>query len=207
MTTTSSWLHPFYLIVDEARWLERFLPLGLRLVQLRIKDKSDDEVRAEIRHAKALCDAFGATLVINDYWQMAIDEGCDFIHLGQEDLDTADLAAIRANGLRLGVSTHDHEELARAMALKPDYVALGPIFPTILKKMAFGPQGVEKIAEWKKLIGDIPLIAIGGMKVENAAEAYAMGADSVSAVTDVLLHDAPENRLKAWLALKPSSGS
>ena len=189
----------FYQIVDDARWLERFLPLGLKLVQLRIKDQSEAELRAQISAAQTLCREAGAALVINDYWRLALDLGAEWLHLGQEDLETADMAAIRASGLKLGVSTHDEEELARALAIQPDYVALGPIYPTILKKMRFAPQGLERIKIWKHKIGDTPLVAIGGMTVERAPGAYAAGADSVCVVTDVLLNEYPEERLKAWL--------
>jgi len=189
----------FYPIFDNSDWLERLLPLGIKLVQLRIKDRSDAEVRAEIKRGKALCDAAGCILVVNDYWQIALDEGCDWVHLGQEDLDDADVAAIRAAGLKLGVSTHDKAELARAMELTPDYVALGPVYPTILKKMKWHEQGVEKLTKWKALIGDTPLIAIGGMSTERAPGAFEAGADVVSAVTDITLNADPEARVKAWL--------
>jgi len=189
----------FYPIFDNSDWLERLLPLGIKLVQLRIKDRSDAEVRAEIKRGKALCDAAGCILVVNDYWQIALDEGCDWVHLGQEDLDDADVAAIRAAGLKLGVSTHDKAELARAMELTPDYVALGPVYPTILKKMKWHEQGVEKLTKWKALIGDTPLIAIGGMSIERAPGAFEAGADVVSAVTDITLNADPEARVKAWL--------
>ncbi|MGH6935566.1 MAG: thiamine phosphate synthase, partial [Methylocella sp.] len=135
-------LDPFYLIVDSAAWIARLLPCGVRLVQLRIKDKPDAIIGAEIIEAKGLCSRDGAQLVVNDYWQHAIDAGCDFIHLGQGDLATADLAAIRRAGIKFGVSTHDEAELSRALEAAPDYVALGPIYPTILKAMAFAPQGL-----------------------------------------------------------------
>ena len=195
----------FYQIVDDARWLERFLPLGLKLVQLRIKEQPEAELRAQIRDAIALCQAAGAALVINDYWRIALDLGAEWIHLGQEDLDEADLSAIRAGGLKLGISTHDGPELARALAATPDYVALGPIYPTILKKMRFAPQGLERIGRWKDEIGALPLVAIGGMTVERASGAYAAGADSICVVTDVLLRDDPEARLKEWLEAADST--
>ena len=135
-------LDPFYLIVDSAAWIARLLPCGVRLVQLRIKDAPDATLRAEIIEAKALCSHDGAKLVVNDYWRQAIDAGCDFIHLGQGDLATADLSAIRRAGLKFGVSTHDEAELSRALDVSPDYIALGPVYPTILKAMAFAPQGL-----------------------------------------------------------------
>lgn len=192
-------LHPFYPIFDDVSWLRRMLPLGVKLVQLRIKDRSETDIGEQLTEAKTLCAAYGATLVVNDYWRLAIEIGADWIHLGQEDLDAADLPAIRKAGLRLGVSTHDARELGRVLPLDPDYVALGPVYPTILKKMKWHQQGVEKLTEWKSLIGDVPLVAIGGMSVERAAGALEAGADVVSAVTDITLHDDPEARVRQWL--------
>ncbi|WP_425092564.1 thiamine phosphate synthase [Tropicimonas sp. S265A] len=188
----------FYPIFDSAGWVLRALPLGARFIQLRMKDHPPSVIRSEIRAARGLCAEHGATLVINDYWQMAIDEGCDWVHLGQEDLDTADIPAIRAAGIRLGISTHDHAELDRALALEPDYVALGPVYPTILKKMKWHQQGLDRVTEWKRLIGDIPLVAIGGMTVDRAPGAFGAGADLVSVVTDITLNTDPEARIAEW---------
>jgi thiamine-phosphate pyrophosphorylase len=192
-------LDPFYLIVDSAEWLTRLLPCGVKLMQLRIKDKPDAIIRAEIAKAKVLCTRYGVQLIVNDYWQQAIEAGCDFIHLGQGDLDTADLAAIRRAGLRLGISTHDEAELSRALAEKPDYVALGPIYPTRLKQMPFAPQGLQRIAEWKRKIGDIPLVVIGGITLERVRAVLEAGADSAAVVTDISLSSNPEQRARDWV--------
>lgn len=189
----------FYPIFERADWLRRVLPLGVRLVQLRIKDLAGDALRGEIAAAQDLCRAHGAALVVNDHWRTAIDLGCDWVHLGQEDLASADIGAIRRAGIRLGLSTHDHAELDRALALAPDYVALGPVYPTILKKMKWHEQGLDRLSEWKRLIGDTPLVAIGGMTVERAQGAFDAGADIVSAVTDITLNADPEARVRHWL--------
>jgi thiamine-phosphate pyrophosphorylase len=193
-------LDPFYLIVDSAAWLERLLPRGVRLAQLRVKEQPEDAIRAEIAAAKALCDKFGAQLIVNDYWRLAIEAGCDFVHLGQGDLDTADLGAIRRAGLRLGISTHDDAELARALEARPDYVALGPIYPTLLKAMTFAPQGLARIGEWKRKIGALPLVAIGGITLERLPGVLAAGADSAAVVTDILRNADPEARARDWVA-------
>ena len=192
-------LDRFYPIFDNTDWLRRLLPLGIKLVQLRAKDLDEGTLRTEIRTARDLCRAAGTTLIVNDHWQIAIEEGCDYIHLGQEDLDAADIDAIRAASLKLGISTHDKAELRRAMALEPDYIALGPIYPTILKKMKWHQQGLEKLTTWKEIIGDTPLIAIGGMSIERAQGAFDHGADVVSAVTDITLNDDPEARVREWI--------
>lgn len=191
-------LDRFYLVVDDAAWLERLLPHGVQLAQLRVKDLPEPELRAQIRRARDLCAAAGAQLIVNDHWRQAIDEGCDFVHLGQGDLDGADLAAIRRAGLRLGISTHDDAELERALATQPDYVALGPIFPTLLKQMPWAPQGLVRITLWKRRIGAVPLVAIGGLTPERARAALDAGADSAAVVTDVLRHADPEARAREW---------
>ena len=189
----------FYPILDSVAWLERALPLGVGLVQLRIKNAPQATVRAEIRTALALARRHRAALVVNDHWQIAIEEGAEWLHLGQEDLDSADLGAIRRAGLRLGVSTHDHAELERARALAPEYVALGPVWPTILKEMPWAPQGLDRVAKWKRRLGETPLCAIGGVTVERAPQALAAGADLVAVVTDITLNPDPEARMRAWL--------
>ncbi len=192
-------LDRFYPIFDDAAWIVRMLRCGVKLVQLRIKDKPEPVVFAEVAAALRSCQEVGATLVVNDYWQAAIDTGAPWVHLGQEDLETADITAIRHAGLKLGVSTHDDDELERALSLDPDYVALGPVYPTILKKMKWHEQGLPKLTEWKARIGDIPLVAIGGMSVERAQGAFDAGADIVSAVTDITLNDDPDARVAEWL--------
>lgn len=192
-------LDPFYLIVDSASWIERLVPLGVKLVQLRIKERALLETRAEIRRAKAVCARHGCQLVVNDYWRLAIEEGCDFVHLGQEDLVTADLSAIRKADLRLGLSTHDEAELTTALPARPDYVALGPIYPTRLKAMSWAPQGLARLTDWKARIGSLPLVAIGGLNVERIAGVFEYGADSAAVVTDVTLSASPETRTTQWL--------
>ena len=193
-------LDSFYPIVDSAAWVGRLVGVGAKFIQLRIKDATEDHLRSETHHAMTICRRSGAELVINDHWEIAIDAGADWIHLGQGDLDEADIGAIRANGIRLGISTHDDAELARALTFAPDYVALGPIYPTTLKAMAFAPQGLERIGEWKRGIGATPLVAIGGLNVERAKLCLAAGADIVSVVSDITLNADPEARACEWMA-------
>ena len=192
-------LDRFYPIVDSAARVGRLVGAGVRLIQLRIKDRDEAEVAGEARAALSICEKASAQLVLNDYWRVALDIGADFIHLGQEDLDGADLAAIRARGVKLGLSTHDEAELARALALLPDYIALGPIYPTILKAMRFAPQGLPRLGAWKRRLGSIALVAIGGLNIERGQACLAAGADVVSVVTDVTLNADPEARARAWI--------
>lgn len=193
-------LDPFYLIVDSADWIERLVPLGVKLVQLRIKGRPESELRSEIRRAMAVCAAYGCQLIVNDCWRLAIEEGADFVHLGQEDLEGADCEAIRAAGIRLGLSTHDDAELATALAAGPDYVALGPVYPTILKKMKWAPQGVERLADWKARVQPLPLVAIGGLRPDRLPGVFGAGADSAAVVTDITLNADPEARTREWIA-------
>ncbi|MBY5392959.1 thiamine phosphate synthase [Rhizobium leguminosarum] len=192
-------LDPFYLIVDSADWVERLVPLGVKLVQLRVKDRPDEILRQEIHRSKAVCAAANCQLVVNDYWKLAIDEGCDFIHLGQKDLVEADLDAIRRAGLKLGLSTHDKAELETALAVKPAYVALGPIYPTILKQMKWAPQGLERITDWKRRVAPLPLVVIGGLNVDRLQGVFDASADTAAVVTDITLNADPEARTREWI--------
>ena len=189
----------FYPVVDTVAWVARLAKLGVGTVQLRAKDLDDTKANALVRDALAAVRGTATKLVVNDYWRAAIDNGAQHLHLGQEDLVDADLAAIRKAGLTLGVSTHDEEELANALAADPDYVALGPIFFTTLKSMRFKPQGIERITRWKQMIGGLPLVAIGGIKLEHAGEIFAAGADSIAVVSDVTQNADPDARVCAWL--------
>src|SRR5207247_3412321 len=145
----------FYPVVDSVAWVARLAALGVGTIQLRAKDLNDSEALQLISDGLAVTKGTATELVVNDYWRAAVVAGAKHLHLGQEDLVDADLAAIRDAGLTLGLSTHDDTELETALRAKPDYIALGPIFPTTLKSMRFAPQGIAKIAEWKKRVGDI----------------------------------------------------
>lgn len=188
----------FYPIVDRTAWIRRLVPLGVRTIQLRVKDLSGAALLSEIDEAQRVCSAHGARLFVNDHWRAALTLGAYGVHLGQEDLAEADLPALRRAKVRLGISTHSYEEAARAAAVRPSYVALGPIFPTTLKTMRFGPQGVARIAEWRRLF-DVPLVAIGGITLDRAAEIRAQGAAAIAVVSDVTRHPDPEGRVRAWL--------
>jgi thiamine-phosphate pyrophosphorylase len=191
----------FYPVVDSVAWVARLALLGVGTIQLRVKNLSDSDALQTVIDALDVISGTSARLVVNDYWRAAIIAGARHLHLGQEDLAEADLKAIRAAGLSLGISTHDDQELETALAASPDYVALGPIFPTTLKSMRFAPQGIAKITEWKKRIGKIPLVAIGGIKLEQAREIFTAGADSIAVVSDITQNTDPDARVRAWLGL------
>jgi thiamine-phosphate pyrophosphorylase len=189
----------FYPVVDSVAWVARLAALGVGTIQLRAKELNDSQALQLVTDALAAIAGTPTKLVVNDYWRAAIVAGAKHLHLGQEDLADADLNAIREAGLTLGLSTHDDAELETALRADPHYIALGPIFPTTLKSMRFAPQGIPKITEWKKRIGDIPLVAIGGIKFEQAAEIFAAGADSIAVVSDITQNADPDARVRQWL--------
>jgi thiamine-phosphate pyrophosphorylase len=187
----------FYPVVDSVVWVKRLAALGVGTIQLRAKDLPHAQALAVVR--EALAAAGHAKLVVNDHWRAAIEAGAHHLHLGQEDLAEADIPAIRRAGLTLGLSTHDEAELDNALRHAPDYVALGPIYPTTLKVMRFGPQGLERIGQWKRRIGATPLVAIGGITLETAPAVYAAGADSIAVVSDITQNNSPDARVREWL--------
>lgn len=189
----------FYPIVPSAAWVRRIVPLGVRTLQLRVKDQDEAAVRSEIGEALEITERAGCRLIVNDYWQAAIDLGATELHLGQEDLAEADIGAIKRAGIALGISTHSEEELEIALSADPDYVALGPIYETKLKVMTWAPQGLDKIGTWKQRIGALPLVAIGGITPERAGAVVAAGADSVAVITDFMTAPHPEARVRLWL--------
>jgi thiamine-phosphate pyrophosphorylase len=191
----------FYPVVDSVAWVARLAALGVGTIQLRAKNLDDAQSLQLVSDALEVTKGTPTKLVVNDYWRAAVVAGAKHLHLGQEDLVDADRKAIRDAGLTLGLSTHDDAELETALRADPDYIALGPIFPTTLKSMRFAPQGIPKITEWKKRIGNIPLVAIGGIKLEQAREIFAAGADSIAVVSDVTQHADPDARVRAWLGM------
>ena len=199
MGSATTKLARFYPIVPDIGWLARIVPLGIKLVQLRIKDGTRADIVDQTRKALTLTRSHGCQLILNDYWDVAIETGADFIHLGQNDLRQADLPAIKRAGIRFGVSTHDEQELAAALAVNPEYVALGPIYETKLKAMPWAPQGLDRIREWRGKIGTLPLVAIGGLTPERADGVMAAGADSLAVITDFLTAADPEARIRLWL--------
>jgi thiamine-phosphate pyrophosphorylase len=190
----------FYPIVPEAAWAARLVPLGVRTLQLRLKDASLVEVRRQIGECLELTRRHDCQLIVNDHWQEAIAAGANYVHLGQEDLAGADVAAIKSAGMGLGISTHSDDELDIALAAEPDYVALGPIYETKLKVMKWPPQGLDRVSRWKARIGTLPLVAIGGITPDRADGVISAGADSVAVITDFVTAQDPERRVVSWLA-------
>ena len=194
----------FYPVVPTAEWVERLLGWGVRTMQLRAKatDHSADALEREVRAAVEAGRAVpGAQVFINDHWQLALDAGAYGVHLGQEDLDTADLKALRAAGIRLGLSTHTPAELARAHAVQPSYLAIGPIYPTTLKVMPYQPVGLDRLKAWVPQAVPYPVVAIGGISLERLPGVMACGVDGVAVVSAVTLAADPQQAALRGLAL------
>ncbi len=197
MSTT---LDIFYPIVPNLDWLRRIVPLGVRTVQLRLKEATPDEIARQIDASLDLCARHNCQLIINDHWREALKAGANYVHLGQEDLAAADISALKASGVRFGLSSHSLEELDVALATNPDYIALGPIWETKLKAMKWAPQGLERLQIWRSRMGSIPLVAIAGITLERAPLVIEAGADSAAVITDFITHDDPDRRVAAWVA-------
>ncbi|MET1254451.1 thiamine phosphate synthase [Aliikangiella maris] len=189
-----------YPIVDRAYWLTHLLPAGVTTIQLRIKDLTGAALEKEIGEAVEIANRFNARLFINDYWQLAIQHGAYGVHLGQEDLHLADLQAIQAAGLRLGLSTHCHYEVARAAQFNPSYLACGPVFPTNTKKMPWQPHGIDGLKYWRKVI-DKPLVAIAGINQTNFKQVADTGVDGIAMITAITHAEDPVATTREYLAL------
>ncbi len=192
----------FYVVAPDSQWIQRLAKAKVPTLQLRAKDLSGEALDQAIQEAKVACEDHGALFFLNDDWRRAQELRCFGVHLGQEDLDTlsaTDLEDLARSGLRLGISTHSFEEAARAKALKPSYIALGPVFETSCKSMRFGPQGIDRVGEWARSLANIPLVAIGGLKREHAEMVLAQGADGIAVISDVTGASDPESRVNEWL--------
>eukprot|EP00752_Nemacystus_decipiens_P005360 g4861.t1 len=203
-----------YPVVESAEWVEKLLSLGVRDIQLRVKGASPEALDAEVARAAQACrdsasTGSGGRLWVNDFWQAAVKHGAYGVHLGQEDLEAGGreaLTAISAAGLRLGLSTHSYLELARATAVRPSYISLGPVFETTSKKVAFSPRGAGLVGAWRALV-DVPLIAIGGISLERAAEVLEAGADSIAVISAITKAEDVGEAVRQWRAVFEASTS
>ena len=202
----------FYPVVHDAAWVQRLLDWGVRTVQLRFKaaGHSPAEIEREVNAAvQAGQKVPGAQVFINDHWQLALAAGAYGVHLGQEDLDTADIAALRRAGMRLGLSTHTPSELTRAQAVKPSYLAIGPVYPTTLKVMPYAPVGLDQLRDWAALAAPCPVVAIGGISLARLPGVLAClpgNHDGAAVVSAVTLAADPQQAALQGLALAVKCG-
>lgn len=187
-----------YPIVDNIIWLEKLLSLGITTIQLRIKDKSTTQLENHIQQAVKIANKYQARLFINDYWELALRFGAYGLHLGQQDINHANINKIRNTGLRLGISTHCYYEVARAHVFKPSYIACGPIFPTTSKIMPFAPQGISQLERWRRTL-NYPIVAIGGINLERLPSILMAGADGIAMISAITEANNPENMTQQLL--------
>lgn len=191
-----------YPVVDTAEWVEKLVQCGVTTIQLRMKSQSNRALSNALQQAMHCVRDKPVHFFVNDYWELAVQHQAYGVHLGQEDLHDAKLEAIAAAGLRLGVSTHAYWELARALAVNPSYIALGPMYATTSKQMPFSPQGEATLARWVKLLaGHYPLVAIGGINLERAKRLKATGVGSVAMITAITEAGDYQQATQALLAL------
>ena len=174
-----------YPIVDNLEYLKKLFDVGASLIQFRIKNKSKSDVLALVKTAVELSQKYPSSkLIINDYWEFAIECGAFGVHLGQEDIKYANLSRIGASGLRLGISTHSFWEVSCALQLSPSYIACGPIFQTRVKKMPWLPQGVRNLSYWVRMLPK-PLVAIGGINHDNLESVKQTGVEIISLINGI----------------------
>ncbi len=187
-----------YPIVDSSDWLEKLLPLGVKCIQLRMKDVREDILEEEITRSVLLAKKYNAILFVNDYWELAIRLGADGVHLGQEDLQYADVEKIYRAGLYLGISTHNEDEVEIACRFNPSYIACGPIYPTTSKIMPHSPQGVEKLKQLCKTLS-CPVVAIGGIDLERLPDVLEADVSGVALISAITKADDPCDATKQFL--------
>ncbi len=190
-----------YPVVDRAQWLEELLPLGINIIQLRVKDLTGHALKQEIKAAIKIANKYDSKLYINDYWQLAIECGAYGVHLGQEDLEVADLQAISDAGVRLGLSSHCFFEVARAKTIKPSYIAFGPVFETQSKDMPWVPQGPSGLKYWRAHLPNVPMVAIGGIHGERFSQVKKTGVDSIAMISAITEHVNPKQAALDYMAL------
>ncbi len=187
----------FYPIIDRASWIPKLAGSGVKTLQLRIKDLSDNDLAREIEEGINVARQHHINLYINDHWQLAVEFNAYGVHLGQEDLGSADMTLLHEAGLRVGISTHSLYEAAIGHRYNPSYLAFGPIFPTTCKSMAFGPQGFERLKDWLSL-WPYPIVPIGGLKLHHSCELQQIGLNNAAVISDITNDKNPEARAKAW---------
>ncbi len=176
-----------YPIVDRAEKLKPLYECGITTAQLRVKDLSGKELESEVVEAIDISKEFDVRFFLNDYWQLAIKHGAYGVHLGQEDIQEAQINEIYNAGLRLGISTHNPHEIDIALSFAPSYLAIGPIYEPISKKLTYPTVGIDKLKRWSKSV-DYPIVAIGGITLKNIEDVALAGSASgiamISAVLD-----------------------
>jgi thiamine-phosphate pyrophosphorylase len=190
---------PFYPIVPDLDWLERLLPLGVRMIQLRLQRATPAEIDRQVARGLMLCRRDGSKFVVNGHWEAVIRHGADFLHLDPDEFSEADITAIRNAGIRLGLSASNQSQLMSALEADPDYLAYGPVHETPAQGTSWDPQNIEMITIWAKS-APCPLVAIGGVTFDDAEALHQAGALSLAVDADFLDHAEPDARVRQWCA-------
>jgi thiamine-phosphate pyrophosphorylase len=187
--------------LSHADQVRAFCAGGARLIQLRDKNLPSDELYDVAKEALAIARRFDAKLLVNDRVDVALALGADGVHLGQDDLPAEAARRMLRPDSIIGLSTHDVNQALKATELPIDYLAIGPVFLTTTKMKPDPVVGLSGLTEVRRVIGGIPLVAIGGITLENAADAFASGADSVAVMSALIAQRGMiESKTRSFLA-------
>ena len=179
---------------------EKLADGGARLIQLRDKHASTRKLYGEALEFLSVLNPYGARLIVNDRPDIAAMSGAGGVHVGQDDLPIEDARSICGSPLWVGVSTHNLDQLHEAVLSSADYIAVGPIFPTASKLNHDPVVGLDLLRQARQLTRK-PLVAIGGITIESAADVFRSGANSVAVIRDLLAASDPAGRTSEYLAI------
>jgi hydroxymethylpyrimidine kinase/phosphomethylpyrimidine kinase/thiamine-phosphate diphosphorylase len=193
-----------YPIVDSSDLVKLMFENGAVTVQLRIKNKDRDFIESEIKKSVEISKKYpNSQFFVNDEWELAIEYGAFGVHLGQEDVENLlpeNIEKICKYGLRLGISTHNADEINYALEFQPSYLAIGPIFSTKSKNLPYECHGIEGFKEIRKKL-DYPLVAIAGINLENGVDLINAGVDGIAVMSDITKNPKPDKRVQEWIKI------
>jgi thiamine-phosphate pyrophosphorylase len=197
-------IDPTLLAISELDLAEALAGSGVELIQYRNKTASSRQFFEISRQLSSVLGPRGIRFIVNDRADIAMLAGAGGVHVGQEDLGVEDARAICGPDRWVGVSTHTLEQLAAADRTSADYIAFGPIFSTATKKNPDPVVGTELLRKARQMTKK-PLVAIGGITLQRAAEVYRAGADSLAVIRDLICAPNPGARAREYLAVAASA--
>ena len=183
--------------LDPVAFAERCMRGGARLLQLRAKDESSGTMLALADRLVAAGRGSGAGIVVNDRPDVAVMSASEGVHVGQEDLPVEAARVVVGANRIVGVSTHTREQIDRALESSASYVAVGPVFDTGTKDTGYTARGLELVT-YAAGRGK-PVVAIGGITLDRAPAVLAAGASGLAVITDLLIGNDPEERVRAFV--------
>jgi thiamine-phosphate pyrophosphorylase len=199
-------IDPSLLTISELDLAETLAASGVELIQYRNKTASSRHFYEISHQLSSVLGPRGVRLIVNDRPDIAFLAGAGGVHVGRDDLGVEDARAICGREKWVGVSTHTLEQLAEADRSSADYIAIGPIFPTATKKNPDPVVGIELLRQARKMTKK-PLVAIGGITLDRAAEVYRGGADSLAVIRDLTCVPNPAVRAREYLDVAASAAS